>query len=137
MRFTPFAWSCCALLSLALFCPRSDAQQEPEYGIGKIARYTQTGNGAPSALASAPYLFAADASSMSTVNGPASAYAIVSTLTNSGFYETTQTFASQAQMDAVYPSGTYTFTVTNQPQFKATITGDLYPPFPRSPTAPG
>jgi hypothetical protein len=121
----------CALLGCASLLPwTSQAQSLDNYVVGKLAQYTQTGTAQLTANTGAPYQFNAVASLQGTLTTPASQIDQLAYVTADSSYEVLQNFTTQAAMDLVFPSGTYTFILFGQAPVNLTLTGDLYPPAP-------
>ena len=129
MRSIPIALPCSVFL-LAFISPRAARAQLPQYGMAKIERFKQTADGVVNLNSGNPFEFAAQASFEGSLTGPNGSVVQLDIEVVGNFYETVQTFTTQAEMDAAYPSGVYTFAVPSQAPIKSTLSADLYPPTP-------
>jgi immunoglobulin I-set domain protein len=122
----------CVVLALALLPRISSGQTLTEYAVGKSEIYKQTGPSQFSYNTATPFQFVASGAQVGSVTTPG-ANSQVFSLTYSTIdqtYEYVQNFATKAAMDAAFPSGTYTLSVSGESTVNLTLSGDDYPPVP-------
>lgn len=108
----------------------SGAQTLVNYTVGKVAQYVQSGPAFFTARPDIPFQFNAASTLQGTLTTPASQVDQLMYVAGDQQYEVLQNFASQAAMDLVFPSGTYTFSPMGQAPVNVPLNGDLYPPVP-------
>jgi hypothetical protein len=127
--------NCLPRLASALLClvplARLAAQDSNYYSVAKFANVAQTGPGAPGPNPVVPFNFFASAPVGGTVSGPGGSINSLTSVPSDSDYEFGETFQTQAQLDATFPSGTYTITPLTGAVGNITLTGNAYPPAPQ------
>ncbi len=106
------------------------AQTLIDYSIGKVAQYVQTGPSSFTARSDIPFQFNAAGSLQGTLTLPNAQVEQLAYVAGDQEYEVLQNFATQASMDLMFPSGTYTFSLLGESPVNVPLTGDTYPPVP-------
>jgi hypothetical protein len=117
-------------LLLLVLCLPGLVRAQTDFGLAKIKRTIQTG---PTTLApdpSAPFQFNAVSAGLGSLSVPGGASVSFGYSAVDAVYEVVQDFPTQAEMDAAFPSGQYTFVVVGA-TVPLTLTGDVYPPAPQ------
>ena len=122
----------CALLATALLPQTSSAQSLTTYLVAKVAQYKQTGPSQFSFNTATPFQFEASGAQVGSVTTPGSSSQVYPLTYNAGdvAYDYIQNFATKAEMDAAFPSGTYTLSISGEATVNLTLDTDTYPPVP-------
>jgi hypothetical protein len=117
-------------LLLLVLCLPGLARAQTDFGVAKIKRTIQTGATTLAPDPSAPFQFNAVSAALGSLSVPGGASATLAYSAVDAVYEVVQDFPTQAEMDAAFPSGQYTFVVVGA-TVPLTLTGDVYPPAPQ------
>jgi len=120
-----------AALALAT-CPRLAAQGSGNnyVVVEKDMVFDQVASGATLADPWTPFQFHANSPVAFSFTPPGLASVACLLSTYSSNYEYSQSFGAQSAMDAAFPNGTYSFSVSGHPGFTLALTGNSYPNVP-------
>ena len=103
----------------------------PQPAIRKQHAFDQTTLGAPIADPSAPFGFYASSPYGTSITSPAGTTTVLNSALQSSDFAYSQSYNTQAALDAAFPDGNYVFSVGSLPSFTLSLTGDLYPNVPQ------
>jgi hypothetical protein len=115
-----------AMLTAVLLVPAASMALN-NFGVGKIAVYTQTAADAFGLTLGSPFELYSRAPMAATLGVPGGQVQQLAYNSTYGDYELTEYFTTQAAMDLAYPSGTYTITAPGQSLVSLQLSGNLYP----------
>ncbi len=99
--------------------------------VQKSEQYDQTSGSGPFADPTAPFTFNSSGPLAMSFTPPGGASTPLAFDSGSSKYKFSESFGSQAAMDAAFPNGNYTFSVTGVPSFTLSLSGNLYPNVPQ------
>jgi hypothetical protein len=98
--------------------------------LQKLEQFDQTASGAPVADPESPFLFNSRGALAMTITPPMGTAATLAS-DGSGTYKYSQSYSTQAALDAAFPDGAYSLSVSGYTSFTLSLTGDLYPSVPQ------
>ena len=119
-----------AILAL-LSGPRlAAANGDNDIVVNKAQQFVLTSTAGPVAFPGAPFSFHSDSPVAMSITPPGGSSIALTKSGDSTNYQYSKDFATKAALDAAYPDGSYTFSVSGVPDFTLSLTGSVYPNTP-------
>lgn len=99
--------------------------------VQKMEQFDQTSGSAPFADPTAPFIFNSSGPLAMSFTPPGGASTPLTFDSGSSKYKFSESFGAQAAMDAAFPNGNYSFSVTGSANFTLSLNGNLYPNTPQ------